>query len=220
MDVRPVPARLVVREGLRHLLDGLQSSFELLEGLNDYVAIYDREGTLVSGNRKAGLLIGRRPETLIGEHFKNHVVPAEFERLQIAFSTILRGETVPEFETRFLHADGTEIHVLARLLPATHDGEIVGVYGIGSDMRAQRAIERVFVNNAQKFRSLFEHHTDAIMIADVQGRFAAINMAAEKLSGYLNEEVVHKPINLLFAVDDGEANMRLDEVASSHESTR
>jgi len=220
MDVRPVPARLVVREGLRHLLDGLQSSFELLEGLNDYVAVYDREGTIVSGNRKAGLLIGRRPETLIGEDFKIHVVPAEHERVQAAFSTILRGEATPEFETRFLHADGTEIHVLARLLPATHDGEIVGVYGIGTDLRAQRAIERVFANNAQKFRSLFEHHTDAIAIADVQGRFAAINIAAEQLTGYLNEEVVHKPINMLFAVDDGEVNMRLDEVARSHESTR
>jgi len=142
MDARRVPAKLVVREGLRHLLDGLQSSFELLGGLHDYVAVYDRDGTIVFGNREAGLLVGRRPETLVGEHFKIHLVPAEAERVQTLFSAILRGEMVPEFETCFLHADGTEIHVLARLLSATHDGEIVGVCGIGTDLQAQCAIER------------------------------------------------------------------------------
>jgi len=201
MDVRPPSSRSVNRDGLNLLVGKLRSSFELFEGLNDCVVVYAPDGRWMACNRKAAQLVGYEPAELQGQMLGRFVVESEKARIASLFAATLRGEAPPELETHLVHADGSSLEIMLRLVPATFDGEIVGVYGIASDLRAQRSIERVFANNAQKYRSLFEHHTDAIVIVDALGRLGAINIAAENLSGYLNEEVVHRPVDIFFDAD-------------------
>ena len=201
MDVLSPSSRSVNRDGLNLLLGDLRSSAELFEGLNDCVVLYAPDGCWMACNRKAAQLVGHEPAELLGQQLGHFIPEKEKARVTSLFEAALRGEPLPELETHLVHADGSNLEVLLRLIPATFEGEIVGVYGIASDLRAQRSIERVFANNAQKYRSLFEHHTDAIVIVDTLGRLGAINIAAEELMGYLNEEVVHQSVEMMFERD-------------------
>lgn len=218
MVARPRVPRSVNRDGLQLLLGSLRSSFALIEGLNDCVLILAPDGSLVAANRKAIATLADPSADFIGLPLDALVVPGDLNRLHSALAAVERGETIHDFEMTLVAAEGPPVETLARLLPATFDGEIVGIYVIAADLGAQRSIERVFANNAQKFRSLFEHHTDAILIVDAKGRFASINIAAEQMSGFLNEEVVHKSIGMLFPEVESEARSRA--VSQRRESSR
>lgn len=56
----------------------------------------------------------------------------------------------------------------------------------------------------QRFRSLFEHHPDAVYSLVRDGRFESVNPAAERITGYTVAEFIHRPSLRLVAHDDVE----------------
>ncbi len=59
-------------------------------------------------------------------------------------------------------------------------------------------IERALSDSEQRFLSVMEAATDAIMLADQRGDIVLWNQAARQLFGYTEDEVIGKPFTLLF----------------------
>lgn len=57
---------------------------------------------------------------------------------------------------------------------------------------------RQLLSEGGTYKSLYEHHPDAICVIDVEGNYMAANPATEKITGYLPEQFVKLPLDLLF----------------------
>jgi PAS domain S-box-containing protein len=70
--------------------------------------------------------------------------------------------------------------------------------GVKSLSLKAEQIERALSDSEQRFQSVMEAATDAIMLADQRGYIVSWNQAARQLFGYTDDEVIGKPFSLLF----------------------
>jgi diguanylate cyclase (GGDEF)-like protein/PAS domain S-box-containing protein len=183
---------------LRMLAGEFQSAPDLFDGLTESIALYRRDGTIVTGNLTAKRLIGRSARELVGQHFSVHIAPQEVDRVSALYARLLADEEPISFETQFIHANGSLIDVEAKLLPARSRGRLVGILGIATDVTVQRQVVRAMERAQQQFRSLFELHPDAITMTDREGKYVRVNRVTEALTGYLQDELIGETAEKLF----------------------
>ena len=197
------------RPALRDYLTLLERVPEAFRRSWDAIAIYDLEGRLVAGNAAARKLVGDSLATrLAGEHFSTHLSLDVARRSARSFAECVTSGKPVEGDTVFRDAHDASIPVRVRLVPAQLDGAVVGVIGFARDIRDVRAAESQFMRAEQQFRSLFEHHPDALAIQDLEGRFTRINTALTKLTGYTPEELIGQTPAVLTGSGDAVADLR------------
>lgn len=57
------------------------------------------------------------------------------------------------------------------------------------ESRRLRGAERILAETSERYRSLFEYHPSAVFSLDLEGRFTAANEAAERVSGYTQDQL-------------------------------
>lgn len=119
----------------------------------DAIAMYDREGRILRGNRASRALLGPGSERMIGLHVLEHVAPTERNALDAVFARALAGQST-NIDTTFLSTDGERIDVDASLFPHVVDGANVGVIGIAKDLRALRRAETAAFLQAERIAEL------------------------------------------------------------------
>ena len=82
------------------------------------------------------------------------------------------------------------------------DGRLQGFIALEIDITARRKAEHGLVESEQRYRSLFEHARDAILIADDAGRYVDANPAALQLLGYTRDELLTRSVTDVVAPDD------------------
>src|SRR5579884_4092589 len=139
---------------LQALFDDLLAS--LYAGNPDAIAVYDRDGRLVTCNDAALQLssyVDR--EAVLGTHISQHVYSKDSERACQAFAAALAGHT-RHIETTIRDGNGVIIPVEVYLFPAQAKGSIAGVFVQARDRVALHEAERSMGLNQERFRSLFE----------------------------------------------------------------
>jgi PAS domain S-box-containing protein len=125
-------------------------------------------------------IYGRQPETFspTPENLRTCLYPEDWHLLdQPAFSM---GK--PEFEHRILTADNQTRWVFERLRFVRDDnGKLISVQGIVQDITEKRKAD-------EKFKAVFEHTSDAILIGDDLGNCIDFNAAAVEMFGYHGNE--------------------------------
>ncbi|TCP59115.1 two-component system sporulation sensor kinase A [Tumebacillus sp. BK434] len=88
------------------------------------------------------------------------------------------------FETRAFHKDGHLVDMTVYLIPMREEGEIVGIYGIATDITERKNERRRLIESEQRYKSLFENNPDAVYSISLKGRFLSGNPACKKITGY------------------------------------
>lgn len=176
----------------------------LYQDTPDVVVLYDTAGYTVSANEAACTLTGYGAQEWIGTHYTRHAPKGERARIEVAFRTALAGGT-DHFDSHVRHRDGTIIPVECYVFPATVDGAIVGVFAQARDILALRSAESSMALSQEKFRSLFEYHTDGILEIKSSGAISRVNVALESETGYYVEQLVGRPWTELIAPERREA---------------
>jgi len=175
---------------LQALFDDLLAS--LYAGNPDAIAVYDRDGRLVTCNDAALQLSGYVDrEAVLGTHISQHVYSKDSERARQAFAAALAGHT-RHIETTIRDGNGVIIPVEVYLFPAQAKGSIAGVFVQARDRVALHEAERSMGLNQERFRSLFEYHPDAIMALGSDGRISRVNVGLEAATGYYGEQIITK----------------------------
>lgn len=112
------------------LASQINMTLELFDALDDGIALYRRDGTVVTGNATARTMVGRTQAELRDAYFTIHIAPEDIASVLGTYRRLLATEAPVSFTTRFIHVDGTPIPVAVRLLPARYQGRMVGIYGI------------------------------------------------------------------------------------------
>jgi PAS domain S-box-containing protein len=84
------------------------------------------------------------------------------------------------------------------------DGRVVWD-GLLMDVTEHRRAEERLEESEQRYRSLFDHHPDAVYVIDPNGTFVSANPACERLSGYRPEELVGRSFGPFIAAEHRDA---------------
>ncbi len=140
-------------DAFARLEESQQQFYSLFAQNPDLIAIYDRQGRVVLGNRAATRLL-KTGEGAIGEHFSTHIVKEDMGFVNEAFETALSGRAVA-IETAFTTGDGDRVAVHATIFPQFSGEEIAGVIGVAKDIRALKAAEANYREQSERIAELY-----------------------------------------------------------------
>ncbi|MFN2449623.1 MAG: diguanylate cyclase domain-containing protein [Candidatus Baltobacteraceae bacterium] len=159
----------------------------------DGIAVFDRDGLLVSCNAGALSMTGFRSlQDVLGAHFSRSILRADRDRVQEAFVHALAGGT-DHFQSLLSLENGGTMPVEISMFAASSGSEVRGVFAQMRDVLTLHAAEESLTVSQQRFRSLFEYHPDAIVALKPDGTISRVNVSLEATTGYFGEHVIGKP---------------------------
>jgi len=173
----------------RPALDPLRVSAEIVAALADAVVVTGLDRKVLTANRSAAELFGRRLADLPGTPIDDLVAAAERQHVAEREQRAVAGAQ-QRYETTVVRADGEERNVAVSTTPLVLDGDLVGTVATLRDITEEKGAQDALARSEARYRNLFESASDAIVTLDANGRFTTFNHAAENISGYPRQELV------------------------------
>lgn len=183
----------------------------LIDAVTDY-AIYmlDAEGIVSSWNPGARRLKGYEESEILGEHFSRFYTEADREAgLPRRALEIAGREGKFEGEGWRCRKDGTQFWALVVIDPIRDpSGELVGYVKITRDLTERKKAEENLLKSEQQFRHLVQGVTDyAIYMLDPNGQVASWNAGAQRIKGYLPEQIIGEHFSRFYGEEDRRAGV-------------
>jgi PAS domain S-box-containing protein len=178
----------------------------LVEEINDY-AIYmlSPDGIVTSWNKGAQRFKGYTAGEIIGRHFSEFYTPEDRENglPRRALDTAIR-EGKFEIEGWRVRKDGSRFWAYVVIDPIrASDGRLAGFAKITRDLTERRAAEDLMRASHEQFRLLVQGVTDyAIYMLTPAGEVSSWNPGAERIKGYVAEEVVGTNFRRFYTAED------------------
>jgi diguanylate cyclase (GGDEF)-like protein/PAS domain S-box-containing protein len=192
IDYASMRAGVIVGLGvfLGFLVRRLTEQHDTLQGIldttQDLIVTLDVSGTITSINASSELLLGYRPEHMIGQRYWDFFHPDDVQ-VRADRRLAIPSEEPVLFERRVRGRDGSyrwlELNAVA--VPGSDT-----VHVSGRDVTERREAHRRIEESEQRFRSLFEHNTDGVFALDPEGRFTMVNPGVERIIGFSAEDLV------------------------------
>ncbi|HWC31556.1 MAG TPA: PAS domain S-box protein, partial [Actinomycetota bacterium] len=181
----------------------------LIEASPLAIAAVDLDGNVTLWNPAAERLFGWTEGDVVGKP-----IPTIPSRVREEWTVVLdsgsQGAVVSTPETRCLRKDGSEISVeISRAPIRDASGEIVGIFGIFTDITERKRAEQALRASEERYRGLFENALDVVFTTDLTGRFTAVNRAAKRVSGYSRKELLRMNIIDLVASEHRDVVQRV-----------
>src|SRR5712691_710076 len=173
----------------RSALDPLRVAAEIVASLADAVVVTGLDRKVLTANRSAAELFGRRLADLPGTPIDDLVTSEERQHVAEREHRAFEGEQ-QRYETTVVRADGEERNVAVSTTPLVLDGDLVGTVATLRDITEEKGAQDTLARSEARYRNLFESASDAIVTLDANGRFTTFNHAAENISGYPRLELV------------------------------
>jgi PAS domain S-box-containing protein len=205
IEVDPVANAASVTLGLRHEEQAFEVPARLFEQLPFAVYLCDRDGLVLRYNRRAAELWGRSPkirdpnERFCGSYRMFRPDGSLLPHHECPMADVLRtGVSVREQEVHIERPDGLRgIALLDIEVIKDSDGNIVGAVNCFQDITERKRGEEA----ALRLAAIIESSDDAIVSKDLDGTIRSWNGGAQRIFGYLAEEVIGKPIAILIPPD-------------------
>jgi two-component system, cell cycle sensor histidine kinase and response regulator CckA len=159
----------------------------LIENAADVLHLQDLQGRVLYITPSVEPSLGYLPHELIGEPIGRIVHPEDLPRARRMVEACLGEENgCADVELRLRHADGSWsiVEVAGRNLGGCGGAERLAFYT--RDVTGRRRTEEVLRRQALIFRTMSE----AVVMADAEGRITEWNPAAERMFGYSREEAI------------------------------
>jgi PAS domain S-box-containing protein len=192
----------------------------LVDAITDY-AIYmlDNSGAIISWNQGARRFKGYEESEVLGKHFSIFYTDEE-RRSQLpkrALETAAKEGTF-ESEGWRLRKDGNRFWAHVVIDPVRDQtGRIIGFAKITRDLSQNRRVKQKLRESEDQLRLLLQGALDhAIYLLSPDGFITSWNIGAERMKGYLPDEIIGSHFSTFFTVEDQEKGepMRSLDVAN------
>lgn len=178
----------------------------LLEAITDYgIYMLTPDGRVSSWNAGAKRFKGYSAEEIIGKHYSVFFTPEDLAK-GLPQKALAEAANKGRFETRGwrLRKDGSRFWVHAVIDPIRgSDGELLGFAKITRDLTERRAAELELENSRDMFRRLVMGVTDyAIYMISPEGIVTNWNAGAERIKGYLPDEIIGRHFSQFYTPED------------------
>ncbi|HEY8708606.1 MAG TPA: PAS domain S-box protein, partial [Burkholderiaceae bacterium] len=181
----------------------------LVDAVTDY-AIYmlDVEGYVVSWNSGAQRLKGYSAQEIVGCHF-SRFYPEDAVRAGMPARTLATAAREGRFEAECWHirkgGDRFWAHVVVDPVRSPA-GELLGFAKVTKDLTERRKAEEFLRRSEEQFKLLVQGVTDyAIYLLDPNGIVTNWNVGAQRIKGYLPEEVIGSHFSRFYRPEDRES---------------
>ena len=157
----------------------------VLEATSDAFVALDADWRYTYVNAHAGQLFNRDPASLIGKHIWTEFPEGVGQPFQHEYERAARDGRPHQIEAYYApYGKWFE----NRIYPYAG-----GLAIFFQDVTERRTAEARLRESEQRYRSLFDHHPDAVYSFDREGHFVSANAACEGFTGYAPEELIGKP---------------------------
>ncbi|GAB3783588.1 PAS domain S-box protein [Nocardioides pacificus] len=139
----------------------------------------DLEGRFTAANPASERMSGYAEDELCAMQFAEIIPEDHLEKVMVAFLRVLDQEP-QDLETQIVHRTGHRISLRLHGLPIVVDGDVVGVYGIASDVTEHLQLQ----NDLDLTWAAVATAMDGISIVDAEHRIVYINDARVRMHGF------------------------------------
>ena len=159
----------------------------------------DLKGTFVDGNRVAEELVGYKREELIGSSFLklNLLSVYDIPRAAKLLAMNVLGKPTGPDEFILTRKDGSQVLVEISTYPVKIEGRSL-VLGIARDITERRRGEEALRASA-RFKHIFENQPEYCYMVSPNGMILDVNRVVLKVLGYGKEEIIGKPLRMIYA---------------------
>jgi PAS domain S-box-containing protein len=161
-------AMMRLLEDLKQARDSLTESETryraLVENINDVIFTLDTKGVFTYISPVIQNFGGLTPEEVVGTSFKEFVHPDDLSTVIAAFEHVLTGLREPQ-EYRVYDKRGQLYYVRTSSRPLLHDGHVVGLTGIMSDITERKRAEEELVRHKEHLEEIVQQRTEELRLA-------------------------------------------------------
>lgn len=168
----------------------------ILDTIVDLLAVTDLDGHVVFSNEAFRRMLahhGKRREPLNITDF----VEGGSEILHAAENLQVPKAQSQLLDVHYKTLQGSSFPVLLSISPIFDRGETVGFALLARDMTERKQAEEALKESEERYRTVVETVTDAIIMIDEDSKILSINTAAEKIFGYSIAEMLEQDLTML-----------------------
>lgn len=179
-------------EHLEQALREKQQLFDaILDNVDGYIYMKDREGRYTYVNRAGAALFQRTPKQLVGLQDADLLGPEILQKVRASDALVFATGQGYASEQWMLNADGQTRHFWSRKLLLQRPGQPDHLLGLASDITELKRIQAETARSEARFRMLFEGSRDAVLILR-QCRIIEVNPAALDMLGIASQEMLRE----------------------------
>jgi PAS domain S-box-containing protein len=166
----------------------------IVDSSDDAIISKDLDGIISSWNKAASRLFGYEAAEVIGKPVTILIPQDRRDEESFILQQIRRGERIDHYETVRRRKDGGLIDVSLTVSPVRNaQGKIIGASKIARDItKRKRELDASLM-----LASIVETSDDAIISKNLDGIITSWNKGAERIFGYMAEEMIGKSIKVL-----------------------
>ncbi len=165
----------------------------------DGILLIDQTGKVIEFNEAAHRQLGYSREEFAKLSISDIDPFANTEEIRSRIKGILNdGKAEFDVTHRTKHGKLRDFHISTKAIVLSG---IPFVHAIWRDITERKQVEEKLTRSEEKFRTLFESATDAILIMDLEGNFIDINTTAYERLGYTKEEMMSMHLTELLSTE-------------------
>jgi PAS domain S-box-containing protein len=174
----------------RKAMEDQQKLFvSIVDSSDDAILSRNLDGIITSWNKGAEKLFNYSSEEVIGQPIAILSPSGLADEEVLILDKIKKGDSVDHYETIRRKKSGEIIHVSLTISPIRDSiGNIIGASKIARDISERKQAEIKLAASEQRFRTLIENISDAIVVNDEHSNLIYQSPSVTRILGYLPEE--------------------------------
>ena len=180
------------------------------------ILIWERDGRILDANDAFLRIVGYNRDDLASGRLRwTELTPAEFrERSEQALEGLQTTGTTQRYEKEFFRKDGSRVPVL--IGEATFEGG--GDQGVAFvlDLTDRKQAEAALRDSEELWKAVFENSPTMYFMVDTTNTIISVNPFGAEQMGYKVDELIGRPVQILFHEADRESALRNKAICLEH----
>jgi PAS domain S-box-containing protein len=190
-------SRLKTKERYTHLngYEANQQYKAIFKNSPEAIVLMEKNGDIVDVNKKVFDWLGYKPESIIGQNFRNLPFLPFKSKLKIAANIVKRisGLNIPPYELEFTNIRGKiKIGRISVSTIKNEKGKITRIMVIISDITQSKKIEQELHEQRDQLKAIFSASTDIMALMDRDYKYRVVNHAFCKYMNLQEADLIGK----------------------------
>ncbi len=170
------------------------------------------DGRLGTVNKAFCSLTGYSAEELGNMDWAKVLTPPEYNKMEAEILSELAKTGQPvRYQKEYIRKDGSRVSIelLVHLVRAA-DGQVEYYYSFLTDITERKRAEEALKKSEQRWATTLASVGDGVIATDIEGKVTFMNMVAEGLTGWTQNESSGKPITEVFNIINEQTRLQVD----------